>query len=88
MNLVIGDKAWDKDGQLWFNPFNTDGFIGDRLLTNWQYAPVLDVRARRYRFRILSTPRARERLGLRKSAVRDCRPRATRTWNGRAWKAP
>ncbi len=54
VNLVIGDKAWDKDGQLWFNPFNTDGFIGDRLLTNWQYSPYLDVRARRYRFRILN----------------------------------
>ncbi|MEJ8838313.1 multicopper oxidase domain-containing protein [Ramlibacter sp. AN1133] len=54
VNLVIGDKAWDQTGQLWFNPFNTDGFIGDRLLVNWQYAPVLDVRARKYRFRILN----------------------------------
>ncbi|GAB3666482.1 multicopper oxidase domain-containing protein [Ramlibacter alkalitolerans] len=54
VNLVIGDKAWDQTGQLWFNPFNTDGFIGDRLTVNWQYAPVLDVRARKYRFRILN----------------------------------
>jgi manganese oxidase len=54
VNLVIGDKAWDQSGQLWFNPFNKDGFIGDRLLVNWQYAPVLDVRARKYRFRILN----------------------------------
>jgi FtsP/CotA-like multicopper oxidase with cupredoxin domain len=54
VNLVLADKAWDKEGQLWFNPFNTDGFIGDRLLVNWQYAPYLDVRARRYRFRILN----------------------------------
>lgn len=54
VNLVIADKAWDKNGQLWFNPFNTDGFIADRLLVNWQYAPYLDVRARRYRFRILN----------------------------------
>ena len=54
VNLVIGDKAWDQTGQLWFNPFNTDGFIGDRLLVNWQYAPVLDVRARKYRFRLLN----------------------------------
>ncbi|MBL0390777.1 multicopper oxidase domain-containing protein [Ramlibacter monticola] len=54
VNLVIGDKAWDKTGQLWFNPFNKDGFIGDQLLTNWQYKPVLDVRARKYRFRILN----------------------------------
>jgi FtsP/CotA-like multicopper oxidase with cupredoxin domain len=54
VNLVIGDKAWDQTGQLWFNPFNTDGFIGDRLLVNWQYAPAMDVRARKYRFRILN----------------------------------
>jgi FtsP/CotA-like multicopper oxidase with cupredoxin domain len=54
VNLVVADKAWDKDGQLWFNPFNTDGFIGDRLTVNWQWMPALDVRARRYRFRILN----------------------------------
>jgi manganese oxidase len=54
VNLVIADKAWDQKGQLWFNPFNTDGFIGDRLTVNWQWAPTLDVRARRYRFRILN----------------------------------
>ncbi|MBL0393075.1 multicopper oxidase domain-containing protein [Ramlibacter monticola] len=54
VNLVVADKAWDKDGQLWFNPFNTDGYIGDRLTVNWQWAPNLDVRARRYRFRILN----------------------------------
>jgi manganese oxidase len=54
INLVIGDKAWDQDGQLWFNVFNKNGFIGDRVLTNWTYYPNLDVRARRYRFRILN----------------------------------
>ena len=54
VNLVIADKAWDQDGQLWFNPFNTDGFLGDRLLVNWQWQPWLDVRARRYRFRLLN----------------------------------
>ena len=54
VNLVVGDKAWDKDGQLWFNPFNVDGFLGDNLLTNLTYKPVLEVRARRYRFRILN----------------------------------
>jgi cytochrome c peroxidase/FtsP/CotA-like multicopper oxidase with cupredoxin domain len=54
VNLVVADKAWDQTGQLWFNPFNTDGFLGDRVLVNWQYAPYLDVRARRYRFRILN----------------------------------
>ena len=54
VNLVIADKAWDTAGQLWFNVFNLDGFIGDRILTNWLWNPYLEVRARRYRFRILN----------------------------------
>ncbi|MHA6234598.1 multicopper oxidase domain-containing protein [Pseudomonas fluorescens group sp. PF-69] len=54
VNLVFADKAWDQNGQLWFNPFNTDGFIGDQVLVNWQWKPSLDVRARSYRFRMLN----------------------------------
>ncbi|WP_433771836.1 Ig-like domain-containing protein [Pseudomonas putida] len=54
VNLMVADKAWDKNGQLWFNPFNTDGFLGDQILVNWQYQPTLKVRARSYRFRILN----------------------------------
>ncbi|MDE0886774.1 MAG: hypothetical protein OSB70_14700, partial [Myxococcota bacterium] len=42
------------EGQLWFNPFNTDGFLGDRMTVNWLNDPFLNVRARRYRFRILN----------------------------------
>ncbi len=54
VNLVIADKAWDQDGQLWFNIFNTDGFLGDQVLVNWLWRPYFNVRARRYRFRILN----------------------------------
>jgi manganese oxidase len=54
VNLVIADKAWDEAGQLFFNIFNLDGFLGDQMLTNWSWKPYLDVRARRYRFRILN----------------------------------
>ena len=54
VNLVFADKAWDASGQLWFNPFNTDGFLGDQVLVNWQWKPTLDVRARSYRFRMLN----------------------------------
>lgn len=59
VNLLLGDKAWDAEGQLWFDPFNRDGFLGDQLLTNFQYKPVLQVRARRYRFRLLNGAVAR-----------------------------
>jgi FtsP/CotA-like multicopper oxidase with cupredoxin domain len=54
VNLVIADKAWDAAGQLFFNIFNLDGFVGDQILTNWLWKPYFDVRARRYRFRILN----------------------------------
>ncbi|MBV6821697.1 multicopper oxidase domain-containing protein [Pseudomonas sp. PD9R] len=54
VNLVFADKAWDQNGQLWFNPFNTDGFLGDQVVVNWGWKPTLDVRARSYRFRMLN----------------------------------
>lgn len=54
VNLLVADKAWDRRGQLWFNIFNLDGFIGDQMTVNWAWKPYLDVRARRYRFRILN----------------------------------
>jgi FtsP/CotA-like multicopper oxidase with cupredoxin domain len=59
VNLLVADKAWDREGQLWFNIFNLDGFLGDQVLTNWQYHPYLEVRARSYRFRILNGAVAR-----------------------------
>jgi FtsP/CotA-like multicopper oxidase with cupredoxin domain len=54
INLFIKGIAWDGEGQLWFNIFNTDGMLGDRLVTNWLWKPYFEVRARRYRFRILN----------------------------------
>ncbi|MGE0743310.1 MAG: multicopper oxidase domain-containing protein [Hyphomonadaceae bacterium] len=54
VNLLIADKAWDSRGQLWFNIFNLDGFLGDQVLVNWTWRPYMNVRARRYRFRILN----------------------------------
>ena len=54
VNLMLADKAWDGEGQLWFNPFNVKGFIGDVMTVNMLYKPYLDVRARKYRLRILN----------------------------------
>lgn len=65
VNLAFGDKATTADGQLWFNPFQTNGFLGDMLTVNFQYKPYLEVRARKYRFRILNGCVARIlKLGL------------------------
>jgi FtsP/CotA-like multicopper oxidase with cupredoxin domain len=63
VNLVLGDKAWDAKGQLYFNIFNLNGFLGDQMLVNWTWKPYLNVRARRYRFRILNGSVSRD-LGL------------------------
>ena len=54
VNLLLAEKAWDSEGQLWFNPFNLKGFIGDVMTVNWLYKPYMDVRARKYRFRLLN----------------------------------
>ena len=54
VNLMIAGKAWDATGQLLFNIFNLDGFVGDRMLVNWLYKPYLEVRGRRYRLRLLN----------------------------------
>jgi cytochrome c peroxidase/FtsP/CotA-like multicopper oxidase with cupredoxin domain len=58
-NLVVADKAWDAEGQLWFNPFQKDGFLGDRMTVNWLWMPYMEVRARSYRFRLLNGSVAR-----------------------------
>ncbi len=59
VNLAISDKAWDANGQLYFNLFNREGFLGDRITVNWAWMPFLEVRPRRYRFRILNASMGR-----------------------------
>ena len=59
VNLLVADKAWDREGQLWFNIFNLDGFLGDQVLVNWLWHPWFEVRARSYRFRILNAATSR-----------------------------
>ncbi len=54
VNLLLAEKAWDTEGQLWFNPFNVRGFVGDVMTVNWLYKPYMEVRARKYRFRLLN----------------------------------
>jgi len=54
VNLMLADKAFDKDGQLYFDIFNLDGFLGDVMTVNACYKPYFEVEARKYRFRILN----------------------------------
>jgi len=70
VNIINADKAWDSQGQLWFNSFERNGMLGDQMLVNWAYKPKLDVRARRYRFRILNGSVARyHKLALVKEVI-------------------
>src|SRR5215467_10200160 len=59
VNLIISDAATDPTGQLFFDIFTTDGFLGDIMLVNFQYAPFLEVLPRKYRFRTLSAGMSR-----------------------------
>jgi FtsP/CotA-like multicopper oxidase with cupredoxin domain len=54
VNLMLADKAWDKDGQLCYDIFNLDGFLGDVMTVNLQQKPYFEVERRKYRFRILN----------------------------------
>src|SRR5262249_5040670 len=54
VNLLLSDKAWGGDGQLYFDIFDFDGFLGDVMTVNLAYKPYFEVEARKYRFRILN----------------------------------
>jgi FtsP/CotA-like multicopper oxidase with cupredoxin domain len=51
--LIFTDKLFDSTGQLYFDQFNNDGFIGDKFLVNGKIQPTFKVARRKYRFRML-----------------------------------
>jgi manganese oxidase len=54
INLMLADKAFDQNGQLFMDIFQFNGFLGDLMTVNLTYKPYFEVEARRYRFRILN----------------------------------
>jgi manganese oxidase len=54
VNLMLADKAFDSNGQLFFDIFDLDGFIGDVMTVNLAFKPYFEVERRKYRFRILN----------------------------------
>src|SRR5947209_4651681 len=54
VNLMLADKAFDQNGQLFFDIFDFDGFLGDAMTVNLAYKPFFEVERRKYRFRILN----------------------------------
>src|SRR4029077_13030651 len=59
VNLMLADKATDADGQLFFDIFARDVFLGDLVTVNLAYKPFFEVERRKYRFRILNGSVAR-----------------------------
>jgi manganese oxidase len=57
--LAVQDVAFDPSGQLYFDPFDSDGFLGDVMHVNYQWKPTMKVLPRKYRFRILSAGMSR-----------------------------
>ncbi len=52
--LMFTDMAFDSSGMAWFDPFNFDGFLGDKWLVNGKIQPHFNVARRKYRFRMLN----------------------------------
>lgn len=53
--LMLCDRMFDPStGALYFDLFNQDGIISDKVLVNGAISPYLETKARRYRFRVLS----------------------------------
>lgn len=57
--LLVQDVAFSPNGQLFFDTFGTDGFLGDVMHVNFQWKPTFKVLPRKYRFRILSAGMSR-----------------------------
>src|SRR5512146_3384578 len=54
VNLMVNEKAFDANGQLFMDIFQFDGFLGDVMCVNLIYKPFFEVERRKYRFRILN----------------------------------
>jgi len=52
--MLMHDVLFDKDGQVVFDIFNTDGILGDKYTVNRRIQPFLQVERRKYRLRILN----------------------------------
>ena len=57
--LVLQEKTFGLNGELIFDVFNTDGFLGEQYLVNGMVQPFLPVKRRRYRLRFLNGSTAR-----------------------------
>ena len=57
--MLLQDKRFDSGGNLFFDQFNNEGFLGNHFLINGKVQPYFRVEARKYRFRLLNGSMAR-----------------------------
>jgi FtsP/CotA-like multicopper oxidase with cupredoxin domain len=59
LSLELQDRTFDIGGNLVFDPFNQDGFLGDTFAVNGVVQPFHEVQRRKYRIRFLNGTNAR-----------------------------
>ena len=59
IGLAFQDRLLGPDGQLIYDSFNHNGFLGDTFIVNGAVQPFLRVKRRKYRFRMLAGSNAR-----------------------------
>jgi FtsP/CotA-like multicopper oxidase with cupredoxin domain len=52
--MIFHDRAFDREGQMVYDVFNTAGILGDRYTVNNVIQPRFEVARRKYRFRLLN----------------------------------
>src|SRR5437588_5033087 len=51
--LAFMDPQFDAGGKVFFNVFDTEGHLGDKIAVNGKIQPFLNVQRRKYRFRLV-----------------------------------
>ena len=82
--LIFADKRINAaTGELIFNQFATDGYLGDLITVNGKHKPFMKVKRRRYRFRVLNAGPSRfYNLVLRRPGQRANQPMTLVTRSG------
>ena len=72
ISLILHDVRFSADGNPAYNVFDTDGHLGDLITVNRKVQPFMNVKRRKYRFRIYDGGPSRfYELGLYKTSDRD-----------------
>jgi FtsP/CotA-like multicopper oxidase with cupredoxin domain len=57
--IIIQDRRFHRTGEIFYDPFDHDGYLGDVYVVNGKAQPYLEVQRRKYRLRLLNGCNAR-----------------------------